>query len=259
MNRRRVRALLRKEWFELRQQKTVVASMLITPVVLVGNFLPAVLMMVHTPVKPGHLGMKIPAALAHLDPRLAMIHQLNDMTVLMLMLIPATMPMIIGSFSIIGEKKIKSLEPLLASPLATGELLLAKALAAALVPLLVGWASCGVHVLGLALGAPGEVVGWVLRPASLLGMLLLTPLLALLSTLLAVAVSSRSHDPRAAQLWIMAIVLPLLGLGTALFLGLVLNLEIMAASVLTVGLACYAMYRLAIWLFRREVIITRWR
>ena len=42
---RRLRALLRKEWNDLTRTKAVVVPMIITPVMLLGNFLPAALMM----------------------------------------------------------------------------------------------------------------------------------------------------------------------------------------------------------------------
>ena len=256
---RRLRALLRKEWNDLTRTKAVVVPMIITPVMLLGNFLPAALMMANGGSTTKKMGLPIPEAFQHLDPMVALTHQLNDLAVVMLMLIPTTMPMMIASFSIVGEKRLRSLEPLLASPITTGELLLAKSLAAAALPLLIGWASMAIYVGAVAIFTPTEISSWVLRPANLLGMLLLTPLLTLLSTLLSVAASSRAQDPRAAQLWIMVLAFPLLALGFAPFLGVVLDLKIMTAAVAVAGAGAYAMYRLAVWLFQREIILTRWR
>ena len=89
--------------------------------------------------------------------------------------------------------------------------------------------------------------------------IVLTPLLALLSTLVAVTASSRTQDPRAAQAWGVAIVFPMLGLAGSLFAGVVIDMKVMGVIVAVVGLACLLMYRVAIWLFQREVILTRWK
>ncbi len=255
---RRLRALLRKEYKDLVKNKAVVLPMVLTPLILLVNFLPGVLLMAGGESNKKSLGIPIPDELMHLDPLVAMVHQLNDMAVMMLMLTPATMPMMIASFSIVGEKRLRSLEPLLASPIRTGELLLAKALAAAVLPLIIGWASMIIYVAVVAVGTSAEITAWIVRPANLMAMVLLTPTITLLSTLVAVAASSRAQDPRAAQLWVMVLAFPILGLSSSSFVGVVLTTGIMAATLVVAVVATVAMYRLAVWLFQREVIITRW-
>lgn len=52
---------------------------------------------------------------------------------------PAYIPLSIATFSIIGEKQARTLEPLLAAPVRTVELLAGKAIAALVPGVLAGW------------------------------------------------------------------------------------------------------------------------
>ena len=61
---------------------------------------------------------------------LAACNQLVNIATMYLVLIAAILPSIIASYSFVGEKIEKSLEPLLATPTTDGELLLGKSLAA---------------------------------------------------------------------------------------------------------------------------------
>jgi len=47
-------------------------------------------------------------------------------------MMPAIIPITIASYSIVGEKSTHTIEPLLATPISTGQLLTGKALAAAI-------------------------------------------------------------------------------------------------------------------------------
>ena len=52
---------------------------------------------------------------------------------------PAYIPLSIATFSIIGEKQARTLEPVLAAPIRTVELLAGKAIAALVPGVLAGW------------------------------------------------------------------------------------------------------------------------
>src|SRR6201996_3480857 len=56
------------------------------------------------------------------------------------MIYTGALPATLASYSLVGEKVERSLEPLLATPASDGEILLGKALAALVPPLLVMWA-----------------------------------------------------------------------------------------------------------------------
>src|SRR5512141_3236321 len=58
---------------------------------------------------------------------------------LLFMMLPLAIPVAISAYSIVGEKTTRSLEPLLATPITTGELILGKALAAAIPAIVATW------------------------------------------------------------------------------------------------------------------------
>jgi len=176
------------------------------------------------------------------------------------MIMPAMIPMTIATYSIIGEKQARTLEPVLATPIRTIELLMGKAVAS-LVPGIVGtWITYGLF-LALATALFGVRLGQVLVDSSwLAGIFLLGPAMGLLSVVLGIAVSSRVGDPRTAQqvggfLVLPVVVLILLQATGALFVGAV-GYALLALLVAVIGLAGL---RVGVALFSRETILTRWR
>lgn len=185
---------------------------------------------------------------------------LVDQILVLFMLAPLFIPLTIASYSIIGEKQLRTLEPLLATPIHTWELLGAKAIAALLPGVAVSWVSyAGFLILG-GLTVSGEVVQLALAPVWLVSFGLLSPLFALLAVGMAVIASSRTSDPRAAQQLGAIVILPISGLLTAQVFGVV-RLDVSHALLLTAGaaLADGLLLLAAIRLFDRETILTRWR
>ena len=68
------------------------------------------------------------------------------------LLMPAYIPLSIATFSIIGEKQARTLEPVLATPIRTVELLTAKAIAALVPGVAAGWVT---YVVFVALASRG--------------------------------------------------------------------------------------------------------
>src|SRR5436309_3114032 len=62
-------------------------------------------------------------------------------------MVPLVVPLTVASYSIIGEKRSRSLEAVLATPIRTWELLIAKALAAAIPGIAATWYSFAIFVL----------------------------------------------------------------------------------------------------------------
>ena len=85
-------------------------------------------------------------------------NQIVNMSAMYLVVIAAILPSNIASYSFVGEKIEKSLEPLLATPTTDGELLLGKSLAA-FVPCI------AVTYLGAAISAPIVDIGHTSRLA----------------------------------------------------------------------------------------------
>lgn len=179
----------------------------------------------------------------------------------MYMLIPAIIPLSIAAYSIIGEKNGKTLEPLLATPLSTAEILIGKSLAAVIPAVAVSWLSYGLLVAEAWFGAGPDIARmFLLQPVWLVAILLLSPALSILSVELGVIISARSSDPRAAQQISVVFVLPLLGLMLAsaankIFVGP----GMVAVAAVVILLADAVLMFLGTKAFGRETILTRWK
>ena len=112
---------------------------------------------------------------------------------------PAYIPLSIATFSIIGEKQARTLEPVLATPIRTGELLTGKAVAALVPGVLAGWVTYVGFVLLASLVYGPNLFGVVTDPSWLVGVFVLGPAVGLSSVVAGVVVSSRVNDPRVAQ------------------------------------------------------------
>ena len=175
------------------------------------------------------------------------------------LLMPAYIPLSIATFSIIGEKQARTLEPVLATPIRTVELLAGKAIAALVPGVLAGWLTY-VAFASLASVVYGpNLFGVVTDPSWLAGVFVLGPAVGLSSVVAGVIVSSRVNDPRVAQQIGGVIIVPIVGVtllqatGT-LLVGAVGYLA-MAAIVLIVSVIGL---RIGVALFDREAILTRW-
>ena len=75
---------------------------------------------------------------------------------LLLLLVPVVAATSLATHAVIGEKQSKALEPLLATPISTIELLIAKTLTPFVFALALTWFAAALYVAGIfALGEPG--------------------------------------------------------------------------------------------------------
>src|SRR5688572_11913943 len=178
----------------------------------------------------------------------------------LLVLTPVAGSMSVAAFSVIGEKQARTLEPLLATPLTTFELLAAKVLGA-LVPALALTVGCfGVYFFGVVLFARPGVYAALLTAPSVAVVLVLGPLAALAALQLAVCVSSRVNDARSAQQIGALIVLPVAALLVLQLMGsFLLTLPTIALIALALAGVNVGLMMLGIALFARESILTRWK
>ncbi len=185
---------------------------------------------------------------------------LSSMQALFL-IIPLMIPLIIAVYSVIGEKQTRSLEAVLATPIETRELLLAKCLAAAAPGVLSGWVSYLIFALLAIPALPAPVLrAVVFNPAWLLALLLIAPAASFLAVIVGLMVSSRATDPQSAQQVAGIIVLPVVVLVIGQIAGLV-QLSILLVLGATVVLAAVdiGLLAAAVRLFQRETILTRWK
>ena len=128
-----------------------------------------------------------------------------------LVLIAAILPSIIASYSFVGEKVEKSLEPLLATPTTDGELLLGKSLAAFVPCIAVTYLAAAISAAILDVWSYIRI-GDFLMPNVFWFLVcsVIAPLACILSVEANVIVSSRVNDIRAAQQLGGLVVLPLI-------------------------------------------------
>jgi ABC-2 type transport system permease protein len=173
----------------------------------------------------------------------------------------AYIPLGIASYSIVGEKIEKSLEPLLAAPLTDGEILLGKAIAAVLPTLAAMYAGATVFMVGVDAVTFGKL-GYNYFPnwtfATLL--LVLVPIAVVMSVLYSVIVSSRVNDVRSANSFGIFIFLPFLAIYLASeirIISLDINGILIIAGILSaIDIALYFVSTAA---FQREEILTKWK
>ena len=176
-----------------------------------------------------------------------------------LLLIPTMIAMSFATFSIVEEKLSGSLEPLLATPVRTGELLLGKALSGAIPALLATWVCAGVFVAATVAIGWGGLVHLVVNPAWFISLFLITPAIVVLSFLLGVIGSSRAKDSRSAQNGAVLVVLPVFALIAVQVTGVVWFGPLGATGLaLGIGALDMILLRVAIRLFQRESIVVRW-
>jgi ABC-type Na+ efflux pump permease subunit len=118
---------------------------------------------------------------------------------LYMLAIPALVPSLVASYSVVGEREQGTLEPLLTTPIRREELLLGKALATFIPACAVAYAVFALFVACVELFAQPGVAAALIRPSDLVAQLLFTPLLAGWSIWVAIVISTRSNDVRVAQ------------------------------------------------------------
>jgi ABC-2 type transport system permease protein len=180
---------------------------------------------------------------------------------LLFMLVPVAIPVTIAAYSIVGEKTTHSLEPLLATPITTTELLVGKCLAAVIPAVLATYAAFGIFAAGTWVIVANKVLLSALLDARwLIAIFIVGPLLAILAVAFSLMVSSRVNDPRVAEQISMIIILPVLGGFFGQVAGLfILNKEIISVVAIIMVIADVLMVYLATRLFQREQILTRWK
>jgi len=265
----RVAALLRKEFADLRHNPGVFLPALLTAVVAMAiPFFVAVIVPAWTGerlsessdfqialemyrTQPGTRG---------LDPEAAVQAWVFQQFLPLLVLAPVAASMSVAAYTVIGEKQARTLEPLLATPITTFELLSAKVLGALIPAIGLTFASFAVYGLAIALVAQAGAVRVLLAPRSLGMVFVLGPLAALAALQLAVCVSSRVNDARSAQQIGALIILPLAGLLVGQLTGTVALTGGLIAGFAAVLVALNAvLIHMGIVLFDRESILTRWK
>ena len=195
------------------------------------------------------------------DPMKVLIGFILKQLLIFLLMIPAMVPSLIAPSSVIMEKENNTLEPLLATPIKTSELLLGKSLTAWVPAFIISTISFVILTIVVDIAAfiklgyaPLPTAEWVVVA------FVLSPILSFIMTMASIIVSSRSTDIRSAQGIGAIIIFPIyliIGLQVAgLFL---LNITYLLIGCLVLLAICPLVLKLAVKVFDRENILTRWK
>ena len=243
----------KKDLSVFRKNKYVLYSLIAMPIIL-GVVLPIIFIFaLNAEITSG--------ALSH-QQALAAAGQIVDLATMYFVLIPAILPSIIASYSFVGEKIEKSLEPLLATPTTDGELLLGKSLASFIPCMVVTYVGAAISAIIIdAWSVTTSQIGTILipNPYWLMVIGVIAPLACIMSVEANIIVSSKVNDIRAAQQLGGLIVLPLVFLvifaSTSAQLSTIITLVVIAA----LAVADIALFYLSKATFQREEILTKWK
>lgn len=173
----------------------------------------------------------------------------------------AIIPFSIATYSFVGEKTQKSLEPLLATPTTDGEILLGKSISAIL-PAIIITLIGGVIFMVLMDYITYPLFGFLYYPNSkfIFILLVLGPLASILCIAYDVLLSSRINDLRVAQQYGAVAFVPYIGIYLTMELG-VLDMTMQTLYIIgavNLGLDIILMY-VALKTFQREEILTKWK
>jgi ABC-type transport system involved in multi-copper enzyme maturation permease subunit len=238
LSHRRIRAIFRKELHEYRHNGNIIYAMAILPLI----FLIQPLVEVFTVQSNGSASLR------------------DENSLLYMLAIPVLVPATLAAYSVVGERLQGTLEPVLSTPIRSEELLLGKALAAFVPSVAVAYGIFALFIAAVELFAHPGVAASLIRGPDVLAQVIFTPLLAILSIWIGIAVSTRSNDPRtAAQLALLA------SLPTVVVTSLIAFNVIPATLGVALGLGAALLvlvrlgWRFATALFDRERLISRVR
>jgi ABC-type transport system involved in cytochrome c biogenesis permease component len=239
----------RKDLSVFRKNKYILYSIIAMPI-FIGVVLPVVFI--------SAIGTRS-AQLTH-EQLVAGADQIVNLGTIYFVLIPAILPSIIASYSFVGEKIEKSLEPLLATPTTDGELLLGKSLAAFIPCMVVTYAGSAIFAIIMDFWSYANFGVFVLpNPYWALVMGVISPLACVMSVEANIIISSRVNDIRAAQQLGGLIVLPLI------FLVIFASTSATTSTLLAIGVSIalaivdVVLFYMSKMTFQREEILTKWK
>lgn len=260
-----IATLVGKEWAEIRRNRLVLSVVVIMPLVITAIPVGALALMSRLGVSAADYEQLGPLLnnpmFAGMSAVEAMQAVLASNMLVLFLIMPVIVPVTIATNSIVGEKLTRSLEPLLATPISTTELLVGKGIAAAAPGVATVWASYAVFLAGARVFSVSDrVFGLFIDPMWLVALLVLAPLLTVMAVSAGIIVSSRAGDAASAQQLGSLVVLPLMLLLIGALTGVVqLSGTVFWIAAVVVAMIDAALLRVAVGTFERETILTRWK
>lgn len=262
----KITTIIRKEWAEVFKNRLVLFTVLFLPLIFIALPLVTVATMGSTVGEvsdameeeaPDAFMQQVCDDVSGLE--CVQVYMLNIYT-LLFMILPISIPVTIAAYSIVGEKTMRSLEPLLATPITTAELIAGKALAAIIPAVAATWFGYILYAIAMRFIVTEAVFAHAVDPSWLMAIFIVGPLLTLLSVSVAIMVSSRVSDPRVAEQLSTIVILPLILFIVGQSIGLfILNRQIVLIAAVVIALLDAFLLYLVVKVFQRENILTRWK
>ncbi|WP_424355302.1 ABC transporter permease subunit [Methanobacterium sp. MBAC-LM] len=232
-----------KDFSIFRRKKRIIYSLIVVPL-LMSIGLPLVIQFMIRPDAPT-------------DEIIILMNAFSYFYVILAYIIPSTL----ASYSILGEKIEKSLEPLLATPTTDSELLFGKTIASFLPCICVIYVSSIIFMVLLDLFTY-NAIGYLFFPnwSMVFILLLAVPLSSILSIQLNVIISSRVNDVRTANQLAFLLFIPFMGV-YFLIVANAISLSITTLFLISVTLFIIdaALFYLSKATFSRDEILTKWK
>lgn len=265
MNKKHIWTIVDKEWAEVFKNKMVLSTIIFLPMIFTA--LPLVMLAVsHIPGVENYDTSEVPAMFSQIcaagtNSNDCLLIYLVSEFLMFYMMIPLIIPITIAAYSVVGEKTTRSLEPLLATPITTSDLMLGKILSAAIPAIGATWLSYLLFIVLVPVtGAGPAVQAYVTSPTWLIAVFLIGPAMSVLAVNFSVIVSSRVSDPRVAEQTSAVLILPVLLLVFGQLAGvIIIGVWTMLISLVVIILLDIGSIYLGTRLFQREVILTRWK
>lgn len=262
----KIRTIVNKEWAEVFKNRLVLFSVIFLPLIL--TVLPLLTIWGMRSFEGEMSGSTTPEDMEFFgelcqgltEGECVLVYTLSIYT-LLFMILPVMIPVTIAAYSIVGEKATRSLEPLLATPITTTELLAGKALSAVIPAIVATWLAYLVYAVGaLFMMGADMVLTYLFAPVWVLAIFVVGPLMTLLSVSVAIMVSSRVTDPRVAEQLSALVILPIILLLVGQSVGwLIVSAELIYLLGGIVLVLDVALGFLTVKTFQRETILTRWK
>lgn len=176
LNVRRIRAILVKELRDYSRNRSLIWAMAVLP--LVFTIQPLISIFAARGVTAAALSGR---------------HEL-----LFMLGIPILVPATLAAYAVAGERQQETLEPVLGTPIRREEFLLGKALAVFVPSVIISYVVFALYIAVVEIARPDLAPG-LFGTDDLIVQVVFTPLLAMFSIWVGIAISTRASDPRTAQ------------------------------------------------------------
>lgn len=261
MNAARIRAVVAKDWLELRRNRQVMLPIVLLPITF-ALMLPAVL--IATTERPEALARLdflrsylegLPPDIAA-DPTRAVVEFFMAPMFLMIPIVVAT---VLATAAFVGEKERDTLEGLLFTPLTDRELVIGKIIASWVPAVLVTWFSTGLYALLVAAMVRPWNEGWSFPNGTWLALVVvIAPLVSFFAIACIVLISHRASTLQGAQAVSGLLVLPVIVLIMSQAAGaLAFDRRVVVVIGVVAALGDLVVFHLAVRRFDRDWVVTR--